>query len=416
MRSFVLLGFSCLTALLLPLACVDPLDQSQRDAVNAIVVDGTITDLAEPMIIQLNRAQGDRLTGRSGTLPITKATVEVVVDSSEVIACHETIDGNYQLPSDFKGRPGHAYQLRFTLNDGTHYLSTQQVMPVAPPPIDRLTVQFNPTSISQAEAIDMHYRAGHDVYLDTQDPVDVHNYYRWDWTLYERQDWCRSCYQGLYVVNKVVDLHNGTYQSTDQPLEDCFYPLTGLPYQYVQATQFDYFCRTQCWEILHSHIINIFDDELSNGGLIARRPVAHIPFYQRSPCLVVIRQGAITKDAHHYFNSFELQTQNTGGLSDTPPTVLPGNVHNVRALNEVVVGYFTASSVVAKPYYIDRKDAEGIPPTLFYALNARVPHPEDLPPPSPGPTFIIGGPSRPPTAVCGPIDQRTPFKPVGWPN
>ncbi|GAB4035398.1 DUF4249 domain-containing protein [Spirosoma gilvum] len=404
-----------LLTLALPLGCVDSIDQNLSNRVDVLVVDGTITDLAELMTIRISRSQSDPLTGRFGNSPVTRAQVRVIEDSSREIPCHETQDGLYQLPGDFKGQVGHSYQLRFTLADGTDYSSTQQRMP-AVPPIDQLAVQFNPTSVSPPFA-DNVYTAGHDVFLTTQDPVDQANYYRWDWTLYESQAWCHTCYEGIYAVNAVVALSNGTYQSTDQSFDDCIYPPKGsgsLAYAYVQSRNFDYPCRSSCWEIIHSHTINVFSDQYSNGGLIIKRPVAHIPFYQRSPCLVHIRQSALTKDAHQYFSAYQQQTGNTGGLADTPPTALAGNVHNLSNPKEQVVGYFTASSVFVKPYYIDRKDAVGVPPTLFYALNGRIPNPEPLP--SAWPTFIVGGPARPPTALCAPIDQRTPFKPLGWPN
>ncbi|WP_332369266.1 DUF4249 domain-containing protein [Spirosoma telluris] len=178
-------------------ACVDPEDLMLRGTVDIIVVDGTITNLAEEQIIRLNRSKSDPLTGRFGTRPITKAIVEVVVDSSQVVPCHETVDGSYQLPSDFKGQIGHAYQLRFTLSDGTKYASNQQVIqPV--PPIDKAASQFNPKSIFPA--LSGFYTAGHDLFIDVKDPVDQRNYYRWDWKLYEKQEWCKTCYKGVYAI------------------------------------------------------------------------------------------------------------------------------------------------------------------------------------------------------------------------
>ncbi|GAB3643122.1 DUF4249 domain-containing protein [Spirosoma arcticum] len=391
------------------LSCVDPFDRTLRGTVNVVVVDGMITNLAEPQIIRLNRSRADSLTGRFGTLPITKAIVEVVVDSGQVVACHETVDGSYQLPSDFKGQVGHAYQLRFTLSDGTRYLSSQQVI-AAVPPISQISAQFNPTSLSPP--LLQLYAAGHDVFIDTQDPVDEHNYYRWEWKLWEKQNWCRTCVNGVYAVNNVTIPYNGYYVSGDQPYEDCFKPPYSPATQALPDFTFDYPCRTQCWEILFSRDINVFDDLYTNGGLIANQSVGHIPFYQESPCLVEIRQLSLSKDAYRYFKLFQNQTQNTGGLADTPPTALAGNVHNQANRQEIVVGYFTASAVATKRIFLDRTDTQGRPPGLFYGLNDRIPIPETIS------SFIginiVGGPVRPPTAVCGPIDQRTPIKPEGW--
>lgn len=413
MRSFVLRLLIFLGSLL-PVSCVDQLDLTLRGTVNVVVVDGTITNLAEPQLIRLNLSKADSLTGRFGTLPLTKAQVEVVVDSAQVVACHEAEPGTYVLPGDFRGQVGHAYQLRFTLSDGSRYQSTQQIMqPV--PPIDRVTARFNPKAITPPFASNI-YTAGHDFFLDARDPVDAHNYYRWEWKLYEPQQWCRSCYESFYAVNELVPIvpfeYPTYYTSTQQPFEDCFYPALGTaPHVVLLDHRFDYSCRTQCWEIIYSHSINVFSDQLTNGGLIVTKPVAHIPFYQYSPCLVDIRQESLTKDAFGYFDLFQQQTQNTGGVADTPPTALGGNIHNAARQGEVIVGYFTASAVAVVPYYLDRKDTGDVrAPGLFFALNGREPIQEmrlDI-------GFILNAPARPPTAVCGPIDQRTSIKPDGW--
>ena len=426
MRSLVLLLFVCLAVSLVPISCVDPYEPDVRSTVNVVVVDGTITNLAEQQVIRLNRSQADPRTGRFGSSPITKANVEVVVDSAEAITCHETIDGSYQLPSDFKGQVGHAYQLRFTLTDGTRYVSNQQVIE-AVPPIDRLYSRFNRRSLPIP--LSGFYTAGHDIQIDFADPADQHNYYRWDWKLYEKQEYCKTCVKGFYSVYKPIEVFppGGFYKSGSELLEDCFSPSTNSS---DVDYKFDYPCRTRCWEILYSYSLNLFDDQLSNGGLIVKRTVSQIPFYQNHPCLAEIRQGSLTKDAYQYFKLFQQQTQNTGGLADTPPTALIGNIRNVADLSEAVIGFFTASAVSTKRHYLDRRDTEGIPfgssdyknppestgEQFFYALNLRKPilEPE---PSNPGSyRLFVDDTQRPPTAICAPSESRTPFKPEGWPD
>ena len=258
--------FLLLTTVLVPLSCIDPLDQTLRGTVNVVVVDGTITNVAEPQIIRLNRSQVDSITGRFGTLPITKATVEVIVDSAEVIACHETVDGSYQLPDNFKGQVGHAYQLRFTLNDGTQYVSSQQVMQ-AVPPINNLVAQFNRTSLP-AGLLEGDFRSGYDLLVDTKDPADQVNYYRWDWKLYEKQDWCQRCNQGYYMPNKlsIVSSYPNIliYQTQADLLEDCFpAPAEGLfggAYTKLSFFTNAYVCRTQCWDIIPNNTLSLFSD------------------------------------------------------------------------------------------------------------------------------------------------------------
>ncbi|GAB2532656.1 DUF4249 domain-containing protein [Spirosoma aerophilum] len=431
MRSLRFAFGSLLMAILLT-ACVDPLDLTLSESVDILVVDGTITNLPEPQLIRLNRSKSDPLTGRFGTTPITKAAVEVLVDSTQRIACHETVDGTYQLPTDFKGQVGHAYQLRFTLSDGTPYMSTRQIMqPV--PPISRVTAKFNSASLPVEQQLPGGYRGGHDISIDWNDPGNQHNYYRWEWKLYEKQNWCRSCQQGVYAVNTIpgnVYKDRIFYVSGSEPFENCFVPIKN-----VDAAQppipsglfvYDYPCRTQCWEIIYSSALNVFDDQYSNGGQITNRKIAQIPYYDSTAALVEIRQLSLPQTAYSFFSKFQNQTQNVNGLADSPPSAVVGNIRNMNNQRESVVGYFTASAVSSVRYWLDRNDVVGLPygqtdpvgksiltgSELFYSLNQRQPIPE---PTYPYPNIRIwGGPPRPVTAICVPSDSRTPYKPDGW--
>ncbi|HLL93489.1 MAG TPA: DUF4249 domain-containing protein [Spirosoma sp.] len=444
MRSSTLLILVCSGAVLLAEACVDPLDLTLPATGDLLVVDGTLTDLAEPQVIRINRSQVDRLTGRFSTLPLTKARVEVIVDSSQVIACPETLDGSYQLPSDFKGQVGHAYQLRFTLNDGTRYASTQQVMP-AGPPLGNVSARFNPTSLPPQQLNG--YRAAHDIYIDTQDPAGQHNYYRWEWTLWERQYWCHSCRQGVYSPFGVLP---NMYKDRDyfvrgtEPFEDCFSPPAGkageeAPEVPKEDWIYDYGCQSPCWHIIKGYDIVILDDRYIGGGLLSQQRVARIPFYNARGGLVDVRQLSLTADAYRYYQQFQEQTQHSGGVADTPPTVMVGNVRAVGDSPLKVVGYFSASTVSQVHFWLDRRDTQGVlsygatgpvdtlrPPGtygntqdgLFYAFNAHQPNPEPPPPylgeRTKAKVRIWPNADRPPLAPCRQGDNQTPFKPEGW--
>ena len=387
-RSFFVLVLGCLGACWLTLSCVDPEELTLRGSVDILVVDGTITNLAEPQIVKLDHSQADRLTGRFGTTPVTEATVEVVVDSTERINLHETDAGQYQAPDGFIGKVGHSYQVRFTLSTGTHYESTVEVMK-AVPAIDKIYAQFNPTSLLLTQRLDGSYAAAHEFYVDFKDPSDQTNYYRWDWIDWEQQEWCHTCSNGIYQI----------YNTDSTLLEDCVSFHIGTYYI------FDYNCRTACWEIIYSNELTLFNDQYSNGGSISRKQVAQVPLYSKEHALVEIRQSSLTQTAYAYFKQLADQTQNTGGLADTPPSAPVGNVHNVANRTEGVVGYFTASAVSSQRYWLDRRDATGTTPGLFKALNGRDPSPEGM---------IPGGRYRPPLAVCVQSDTRTPVKPIGW--
>lgn len=427
MRPICVLLLVCFNTLLCLTSCVDPVDLTLVSSNDILVVEGTITNLAEPQIFRLNRSRADPLTGRFGTTPISQAILNVIEDSTRVITGHETVAGSYQLPADFKGMIGHTYQLRFILSTGEEYQSTVQKMP-AVPPIERVHARFNPISLNSN--LLQGFTAAHDIYLDAQDPANELNYYRWDWKLWETQGWCRSCVQGLYSVNNVLTRFSSNgfryFTAGDSLLENCFYPPADYP-GVNSYFVYDYSCRTQCWALFYSYELNVFSDAYTNGGSIRGQKVAQIPYYQHSPCLVEIRQAALSAPAYAYFKQLADQTQKTGGVADTPPTALSGNIHPIKTDREGIVGYFTASAISTTRYWLDRKDATGIPlgamdpaggsgllgAELFYALNKRQPHPEPGPPN--GPAFqILGNAQRPPTAICESTESQTPVKPIGW--
>ncbi len=426
--------------------CVDPDTPELRPTVDVIVVDGTINDLPEPQLVYLNRSRADPKTGRFGSLPLTGLRVELVVDSLQTMLFREITPGTYQAPDGFGGQVGHRYQLRFALENGNRYESVTETMRAAPP-IERLSAQFNPQSLNPT--LYNGFRAAHDVTLTTKDPADQHNYYRWDWVLYEKQYWCRSCYQGVYAVYNLLphrvyidDENRAYFVSGTQLLEECFAPKQGDP-DYKEVFErmsnggalseftYDYRCRNACWEIITSSGLVLFDDLYTNGATLTQR-VAQIPFFTHHPALVELRQVALSPEAYRFYKVVEDQTQNNGGLTDTPPVAPVGNVRNVANPRERVVGYFAAAGVASRRLWLDRRDASGPslgtfnssdPPVLdeeelFVALNQRRLSLEPPPPyihnRFPPAILIFGGPPRVPTAVCVPGFNRTPVKPDGW--
>lgn len=414
-----------LSLILVSISCVDQIEYNIHSRINIVVVDGRLTTQDEEQIVRLARSKADSVSGRFGSMPITGASMELVVNSSQVIAFTENKDipGNYNLPQHFKGEIGKTYQIRFQLPNGTKYESTPEVLkPV--PPMENLTVKFNPNEVAESG---INFKGFHEFFVDVKDPADEKNYYSWEYNLYEKQDWCKSCLRGVYAVNNIIPgkyMFRLYYVSGNELYEDCFTPQPHYddpeaPLVRNSDWTYDYLCRTKCWEVLHNINMNLFDDTFTNGGQILHRSAARIPFYQRRACLVEVRQLSMTKDAYDYYQLFQQQIANNGGIADTPPTALRGNVQNVADRKEIVIGYFSVSDVSSSKYWLERKDTDNaIPPGLFEALQARSPSPEPDPPYT-GPretpaVFIWGGPPRVPTALCIKSDNRTPVRPEGW--
>ena len=381
-RYFVLFG-----ALLLSVAaCVDPYEPSLTLTAEVLVVDGTITDRAEKQTVKIGRSRVFNRNSTS-TVAVRSAQVEVLVNGAQAVKLNESTltPGTYELPDGFRGQAGARYQLRFQLSDGKRYESLVETLPTGPK-IGKVYDQFDSRGIANAERT--RFTPANLIYVDTQDPAGERNFYRWQWTLWEQQAYCASCQRGIFITTNPLT-GDGRCQTDNSLPPDNF---------------FDYDCISPCWDIIQGVELNLFTDVYGNGRPITGRLVAKIPFYEQQAALVEIRQYALTPGADRYFKLFEDQTQNTGGLADTPPAPIVGNVRSLDASSENVVGYFSASSVSSIRYWLDRQNTSGRSIGLLAALFGHPPNPEPSTP----------LPPRPPSARCVPGETRTPIKPEGW--
>jgi hypothetical protein len=363
-------------------ACVESFEPGLTLTADVLIVDGTITDLPERQTVRLSRSRV--ANGQSYTAPVTGATVEILVNGNNPVGLRENAGtkGLYEAPVDFRGQVGNRYQLRFTTAEGQRYQSSEEML-AGVPAITKVYDQFDAQGIVNAEKTA--FTPANLIYIDTQDPGSSRNYYRWTWTLWEQQGWCATCTQGLYIATTA--LGDGYCQTS-----------RSLP----PGNLYDYACAGACWEIIRGIELSLFSDAFSNGRPITGKLVAKIPYYQAGGALIEVRQQALGLEAYRYYQLFQNQTQNTGGLADTPPAPLVGNVRNLANDRENVAGYFAAAGVSRARYWMSRQNNSGRPLGLYEGLFQRPPNPEP------------SAPFRPPSARCALSDTRTPIRPDGW--
>ena len=168
---------------------------------------------------------------------------------------------------------------------------------------------------------------------------------------------------------------------------------------------FDYSCSGFCWEIFPGEDIQIFSDVFTDGQPQKGKLVARVPVLQSNTCLIVIQQKSLTAGAFRYLKLVESQSVKSGSLADTPPAPIKSNVLNKNKPEELVLGYFTASSVSEVRHMLNRSDVQGaLPDHLFAVLNNR------------DPIFEPDGVYRPlvPLATCEASVNRTPIAPRNW--
>ncbi len=69
-----------------------------------------------------------------------------------------------------------------------------------------------------------------------------------------------------------------------------------------------------------------------------------------------VKQMALTEDAYTYWLNLYKTTESTGGLFDPLPGQIFGNIRSVSNPNEMVIGYFSGSTIEQKRLFISRAD------------------------------------------------------------
>jgi hypothetical protein len=363
------------------IACVEPYDLDYDQTKRILIVDGVLSDNPNnPQTVSIRESIPNG--SRNFYLPISGATVEVIVDDSERFRFKDTENGNYLKPVDLIIEEKRQYRLEFKLADGRSYVSENENF-TATSPIDRVYTQLETEGIAKNTG----YLPAHSVYIDTQDKPGKGNNYVWSWKLFEKKNICQSCINGRYFIDRRTGVGECRDESASIQTED-FYN--------------DYQCDGDCWQIFYNTSINAMSDTYVDGNPIIGRLIAKIPIYQYNGALLEVKQQSVSPSAFRYLKLLTEQSQNNGGLADTPPAALIGNVRNVNNSKEAVGGYFMVASEESTLLWIDRQDAikQRIPAIGFLGRAVSL--------------EVSPIPSRPPLAPCPNERFRTPFKPGGW--
>lgn len=350
-----------------------------------MIVDGTISDEPGDQIIIIKQSTPNSGGGSSSIVALEKAVVEVLVNEIDKVPFLESAvnPGNYVAPANFKAEFNKTYKLVITTAQGKKYHSKTEKF-VKGSAIKKVYQEF----FVKGKPIDKTYKVGHNIYLDTEDPVGKGNNYLWTWRLFEAQEICRSC-----------------------DMQERYYPnpfpgrcIKDLP-NFLRNTIYDYQCGSPCWEIIHSLKSNVMNDDFSDGKTITARLIAEVPLYQlNNGALIEISQQSIDVDAYKYMKILIDQNQNSGGLADTPPVSLVGNIVSADGGNETVAGYFRVTDESKIRYWIDRSKVSGEDIRPIGLLGGRD---KNLEPAGADTT-------RPPYAPCIEGYTRTKIQPEGW--
>jgi hypothetical protein len=326
--------------------CITPFQPEVNYSTPLLVVNGLITDQPGPYEVVLT------LTSINSTyLGInypTHAKVSISDDQGNVEQLVEIKNGKFRTSAGgIQGVIGRSYSVTVVLEDGTTYQSQAELLK----PVSQIS---GATTIYQ-DLLGTTIRGKFKTNIETNDPPQQGDYYRWTWKHFDYLTFC----------------------AFSQNIAD---------HQFHESA-----CCEPCWTIDQCEsCIALLSDHFVNGKKISQFLI-DIPYDSKTPYFLFIQQFSLTETAYQYWKTLNEQINVTGGVFDTPPAAVPGNLYRVNNKEEQVLGYFGASAVAEKAIYIKR-DGAGVDP-----------YPSNL-------SAIIDLGCIP----CRENYYRTAFKPKGW--
>lgn len=372
---FLLIGFS---------SCVEPYEKSFLTSGKIVIIEGILSNEGNLKPIQIKESIPSP-SGSTTILPLKEAKVYILSDNSEKTQLLEKEEGFYYYDPNFKGEIGKSYSILINASDGNIFETEAEILS-KPVPIESISNSLDNEAFKDLKG---NKSPGFKLYADIQDPSEIKNHYLWQWKLYEKQSICKSCTGGYYY-------------RTPLPLGSCVEDAILKRYNNI----FDYNCEIDCWDIFFSSDLITISDQLSNGNLLKSVYVGKIPVFQYTDALVEISQYSISEKAYNFISLSQQQGISTGGLADTPPAKLSGNLKCKTDPKISTSGYFIVAGQSTYKYWLDKSAA----------FNEKVQT-----------TGLLGGRSiklepsganttRPPLAPCINSLNRTNSKPTGWKN
>ncbi|MFK7921865.1 MAG: DUF4249 domain-containing protein [Bacteroidia bacterium] len=297
------------------MACIDPFEVDIPFEERFLVVEGVITDQAEPYFIKLSYSSP---VSSDEVITVSNAELKVESQSGSIYPFSEQETGVFVSNTlNFKGVPGESYRLLIEL-DGKSYASSY-VLLKASPPIDNLYWEYD-ARVTGAGALE-----GVQIYVDVEDPEAKSRFYRYQWV----ETWK---YGILYPANYI-------YLGNNQD-------------QTVQA-------YPTCYQTKPTEGINIASTAQNSSDKLLGHPLDFVTSESNrldKRYSVLVRQYVMEEEEFLFWKTIKESTENVGSLFDRQPQSRLGNIQNTNDPTEAVLGYFSASGVSEKRLYISRSE------------------------------------------------------------
>lgn len=328
--------------------CVDPYHPEIGENQQSIIIYGTLTDREGYHYISVYRSVSYK---SDVNIPVQGCVVEVIDDSGNTIQFYENEPGLYEqwINQEYL-KTGKKYKLRVTVADSAYESRYETMLPC--PPVQNVYYKIETKGTSDPD----NTIYGIQFYTDLVAHSGYAKNYRWE--LEETWE-----YHSEYMIYYIWD--GQMIQKVSSGSDSLFY----------------------CWTTKSIHEIYTGSINHVTGDSLARIPLRYVSNETdrlKVKYSLLIKQYSLSDTAYEYWNQLKKLNQETGGLYETQPPQIRGNISNMHNASEIVLGAFNVSGLSEKRIFVS-EHFTFFPPN--YNCVAWVP-PFGFPP-SPLPIYLV---------------------------
>lgn len=286
---------------------------------NKLVVSGQVTDIIGYQVITITKSSS---INEQVEIPVTGCNVIVFDDKGNQFAMADSAgDGKYRGHIDARYfTSGSSFKVEIIAPDGDKIVSDFDQFSISPE-IDSVYYVRKDLPTSDPDV----FTEGIQFYVDMEGNSSDSRFYRYE----AFETWEH------HAVYPIEWLYNGS--------------------KVIQLFPPDY-SKYVCWTtLLVRNIFTLSTDKLAENKY--KQLPLHFVDNTTARLLygysLLVKQHAISETAHKYWSQLSTNSTEDGGLYNTQPLSVKGNLHNVTHPDEVVLGYFGISSVKSKRIFIE---------------------------------------------------------------
>lgn len=306
--------------LILFAGCIDPFTPSINESQNLLVIDAQLTNQEGYQTIRISRSTP---YDDPHFDPELNCHVAVLDDMGNIYRFTESSEGVYTLwiPAGTIVRD-RKYKVSVVTWEEKQYESDYDMLAADCPPIDTVYYEMETRGTSDPDQP----MNGIRFYADVEPFDDLNRKLRWELT----ETWEYWAGYPIQYYYDGFDLHTMS-----------------------NPTQF-----YRCWKTIGVSEIFMINTEYLTTNKIRKFPLHYVS--ERSNRLKIkyslqVRLHSLSDRTYDYWLNLMTQRQETGGLYETQPPQVMGNIHNINDPEERVLGYFSVSSVSEKRIFVDEQ-------------------------------------------------------------